>query len=190
MDQLLTMNIKFYKNTVQLHQKHIQELQSYLNAIVGLQETPETLNKEAVGIDMMDGLTGAENVESYPEFASQNSIWDRIHAAHSPDAKDTEKKNSPCESNDTPLELIEQSKIPSDMKQNDTPLINEKQYPTINSLMKYGPHEQQRIKMNIFQQAIDNIDNMISVNPESVADRDIAINSEADRLLQVWLNTH
>jgi hypothetical protein len=185
MDQLLKMNIKLHQNTVQLHQNHIQELQSYLQAIIGVQET---LGGPEEAINMMDELTGTKDVEPYPEFASQNNIWDRIHAAHSPDEKGEE--NNLCESDETSEELVENSKITSDMKQNDITLINEKQYPTINSLMKYGPHEQQRIQMNIFQQSIDNIDNMIRVNPDSVDDRDQAINYEADRLLQVWLNTH
>jgi hypothetical protein len=183
MDELLKMNIKFHQNTVQLHQNYIQELQSYIR-IIRLQETPE----EVVGIDMMDGLTGSKNVESYPEFASQNTIWDRIHSAHSPQEKDTHVKenNLYVETPD-----IEQQTITSDMKQNNNTLeLNDKQYPKLNSLMKYGPHEQQRIQINIFQQSIDNIDNMIRVNPDSVSDRDESINSEADRLLQVWLNTH
>jgi hypothetical protein len=194
MDQLLKMNIKFHMNTIQLHEKHIQELQSYLQAIMELQENKVTQeNDDAVEIDMIkDGLNN-NNTDSYPEFASQNSIWDRIHSAHSSDKKEIIKENNLYEPDTILAPVTEQETIRSDMKQDDikpVPEIKDTSGAKLNALMKYGPHEQKRIQMNVFQQAMNNIDSIIRVNSDSINDRCSAINLEADRLLEVWLKTH
>jgi hypothetical protein len=185
MIHLLQLNIKFHQATMQLHQKHIDDL----HAIANLQETIE--DKEAVETDMItDGLN---DTEEYPEFADMNNIWDRIHAAHTHGVKETSSKENNLEelADTSPVEST--APIQSDMKPPiNTPLpeINDKKYPSLNSLMKYGPREQQRIQMNIFQQAVDNIDSVIRVNPNEVPNKDDATSKEADRLLQVWLTTH
>jgi hypothetical protein len=193
MDKLLKMSIKFHQDTVMLHQKHIKNLQETVDKETVDKETvdKETVDKETVEADMItDELN---TVDEYPEFANMNNIWDRIHAAHSSNIKETLSKENNIEESTIKPPIEYPTKIQSDMKSSintQLPEINDKKYPTMNSLMKYGPSEQKQIQMNIFQQAIDNIDSLIKVNLNAVPNKDDAIIDEADRLLQVWLTTH
>ena len=80
------------------------------------------------------------------------------------------------------------TQIPADLKPYD--LYQKQEPPKINALFKFNPIQKQSIIKNIFNQATENITKLSLVNDKYKNSFDVEVQNEADRLLNVYLQTH